>query len=157
MPTRKVNDHQKDTDFYLKGGRQQPQSAFARQYNAFQSSSFSLQRYQLQHSQDNNRSFIERVVHQLFKDPEEEKEFLEDQNLDVVHVDLLLRQDKKIEAAELHLAENRVFEAVDLFIQDGTPSAIGRAIENSILPHWGEPISPPKTCHLCKRNRGRFQ
>ncbi|KAF9523644.1 hypothetical protein CPB83DRAFT_681179 [Crepidotus variabilis] len=75
-------------------------------------------------------------VHQLFENPEEEQEFLEDRSLNLVQVDLLLRHDKKSAAAELHLAENRILEAIDLFLEDGTKESISRAKDCIFCGLW---------------------
>ena len=49
---------------------------------------------------------------------EEEIDYLEDRNLDDAHVDLLIRHEKKFDAAKVHLSEGRVLEAIDLFLDD---------------------------------------
>ncbi|KAF8972584.1 hypothetical protein BDZ97DRAFT_1752471 [Flammula alnicola] len=56
-------------------------------------------------------------AHQLFETVDEEIEYLEDRNLDMAQLDLLLLHGRRMEAAELHLAEGRVLEAIDLFMQ----------------------------------------
>ena len=45
---------------------------------------------------------------------EEEINYLEDRNLDDAHLDLLMLHEKKSDAAEVHLSEGRILEAVDL-------------------------------------------
>jgi hypothetical protein len=59
-----------------------------------------------------------RKAHTLFATVEEEIVYLEDRNLDDAHVDLLIRHEKKSDAAEVHLSEGRVLEAIDLFLDD---------------------------------------
>jgi len=54
----------------------------------------------------------------LFETVEEEIEYLEDRNLDLAHVDLLLLHGRSVEAAELHLGEGRILQAVDIFLSD---------------------------------------
>jgi len=54
----------------------------------------------------------------LFETVEEEIEYLEDRNLDLAHVDLLLLHERSIEAAELHLREGRILQAVDILLKD---------------------------------------
>ena len=49
---------------------------------------------------------------------DEEILYLEDRNLDDAHVDLLIRHEKISDAAEVHLSEGRVLEAIDLFLND---------------------------------------
>ncbi|KAF8885252.1 hypothetical protein CPB84DRAFT_1788531 [Gymnopilus junonius] len=58
-------------------------------------------------------------THQLFSTFEEEIEFLEDCDFDLAQLDLLLLHGRKSEAAGVHLAEGRIIEAIDLFIDDG--------------------------------------
>ena len=59
-----------------------------------------------------------RKAHTLFATVEEEIDYLDDRNLDDAHVDLLIRHEKKSDAAEVHLSEGRVLEAIDLFLDD---------------------------------------
>ena len=59
-----------------------------------------------------------RKAHALFATVEEEIGYLEDRNLDDAHVDLLIRHEKKSDAAEVHLSEGRVLQAIDLFLDD---------------------------------------
>ena len=59
-----------------------------------------------------------RKAHTLFATVEEEIDYLEDRNLDDAHVDLLIRHEKKFDAAKVHLSEGRVLEAIDLFLDD---------------------------------------
>ena len=59
-----------------------------------------------------------RKAHTLFATVEEEIVYLEDRNLDDAHVDLLIRHEKKSDAAKVHLSEGRVLEAIDLFLDD---------------------------------------
>ena len=59
-----------------------------------------------------------RKAHALFATVEEEVGYLEDRNLDDAHVDLLIRHEKKSDAAEVHLSEGRVLQAIDLFLDD---------------------------------------
>ena len=49
---------------------------------------------------------------------EEEIDYLEDRNFDDAHVDLLIRHEKKSDAAKVHLSEGRVLIAIDLFLDD---------------------------------------
>jgi hypothetical protein len=49
---------------------------------------------------------------------EEEISYLEDRNLDDAHLDLLMLHEKKSDAAEVHLSEGRILEAIDLFLDD---------------------------------------
>jgi hypothetical protein len=61
---------------------------------------------------------VPRKAHQLFETVEEEIEYLEDRNLDLAHVDLLLLHGRNMEAAQLHLGEGRILQAVDIFLRD---------------------------------------
>ena len=72
-----------------------------------------------------------RKAHTLFATVEEEIVYLEDRNIDDAHVDLLIRHEKKSDAAEVHLSEGRVLEAIDLFLDDkeNREDSIQRAID----------------------------
>ena len=59
-----------------------------------------------------------RKAHTLFATVEDEIVYLEERNLDDAHVDLLIRHEKKSDAAEVHLSEGRFLEAIDLFLDD---------------------------------------
>ena len=59
-----------------------------------------------------------RKAHTLFATVEDEIVYLEDRDLDDAHVDLLIRHEKKSDAAEVHRSEGRVLEAIDLFLDD---------------------------------------
>ena len=59
-----------------------------------------------------------RKAHTLFATVGEEIVYLEDRNLDDAHVDLLLRHEKKSDAAKVHLSEGRILQAIDLFLDD---------------------------------------
>jgi hypothetical protein len=59
-----------------------------------------------------------RKAHALFDTVEEEIDYLEDRNFDDAHVDLLIRHEKKSDAAKVHLSEGRVLQAIDLFLDD---------------------------------------
>jgi len=65
-----------------------------------------------------NLTLVPRKAHQLFETVEEEIEYLGDRNLDLAHVDLLLLHGRNMEAAELHLGEGRILQAVDIFLRD---------------------------------------
>ena len=62
--------------------------------------------------------FLFRKAHALFTSVEEEIDYLEVLNLDDAHVDLLIRHEKKSDAAEVHLSEGRLLQAFDLFLDD---------------------------------------
>lgn len=54
----------------------------------------------------------------LFSGPEEELEFIRDRDLDIAEVNILVEAGKYREAADLHIRENRVFDAVDVLLKD---------------------------------------
>ncbi|KIJ60092.1 hypothetical protein HYDPIDRAFT_32519 [Hydnomerulius pinastri MD-312] len=58
----------------------------------------------------------------LFPSFEEELEFLEEYDLDFAHASLLESHERYLEAAELHMAENRPLDAIRDFMKDKTSS-----------------------------------
>lgn len=74
-----------------------------------------------------------------------------DRSLDLAQVDLLLLHGRKQEAAELHLAEGRILNAVDIFLdsEDSYPDASQRAISCILAGLWnlfsiGAIMTPPR-------------
>ncbi|KAF8816728.1 hypothetical protein BYT27DRAFT_7237858 [Phlegmacium glaucopus] len=58
------------------------------------------------------------VAHSLFVTVEEEISYLRDRNLNDALLDLLILNERKYEAAEVHLSKGRFLEAIDLFLED---------------------------------------
>jgi hypothetical protein len=54
----------------------------------------------------------------LFSGPDEELEFVRDCDLDIAEVNILEQGGRFREAADLHIRENRVLEAVDMLLRD---------------------------------------
>lgn len=78
-----------------------------------------------------------RQANELFESPEEELEYLEErEHLDVAHVVVLESLGRYLDAAELHLAEGRRFQAIELFLKDGTNSSIRKAAGCIIQCLW---------------------
>lgn len=74
-----------------------------------------------------------------------------DRNLDLAQADLLLVHGRRQEAAELHLAEGRILEAVNIFLdsKDSYPDASERAISCILAGLWnllsiGAILTPPR-------------
>jgi len=65
-----------------------------------------------------NLIVVSRKAHQLFTTVDEEMGYLNDRNLDLAQVDLLLLHGRRVEAAQLHLREGRILQAVDIFLSD---------------------------------------
>ncbi|KAJ6573822.1 hypothetical protein DFH09DRAFT_1361892 [Mycena vulgaris] len=76
---------------------------------------------------------IQEAVQQLFEDPEEALEYLEDRGLNVERATLLESLQKFSDAAEIHLNEGRTSKAIALFIQDRN---IARATECILQGLW---------------------
>ena len=73
----------------------------------------------------------------LFPSPKEELEFLETYNLDFARATLLENHGKYLEAAELHLSENRPLEAIKDFLKEkGSRDAIQKAAKILLEGLW---------------------
>ncbi|KAL0950587.1 hypothetical protein HGRIS_007379 [Hohenbuehelia grisea] len=74
----------------------------------------------------------------LFSSPEEELDYLEDRDLDLARATFLMTLPGKLaEAAEIHLAEGRTLEAIQLFLKDkGNPDSFNKAMESIIQGLW---------------------
>ena len=100
-----------------------------------------------------------RKAHTLFATVEEEIGYLEDRNLDDAQVDLLIRHEKKSDAAKVHLSEGRVLEAIDLFLDDSEnrQDSIQRATDcvlqglRKAMPLGGS-VAGPEITELLKRS-----
>lgn len=77
-------------------------------------------------------------IHCLFSSVDKEIEYLADRNFDLAQADLLLLHGRNQEAAELHLAEGRILEAVDILLasKDSLPDASRRAISCILAGLW---------------------
>jgi hypothetical protein len=69
----------------------------------------------------------------LFSTNEEELEFLEEYDLDVARAEVLESLGRQTEAAELYLAEGRIFDAIRLFLKDDTDQTSLRRGRECIL------------------------
>ncbi|KAF9067282.1 hypothetical protein BDP27DRAFT_1328979 [Rhodocollybia butyracea] len=77
------------------------------------------------------------LVGTLFESLEDQLEYLEDRDMDIARAALLVAHSRTREAAELHLVEGRVLEAIDLFIRDtGSKESEGRAAECILDGFW---------------------
>ena len=72
----------------------------------------------------------------MFDDSEDPVEYLEDRLLSGALGDVLVAAERLDEAAELHWAEGRVIEAIDLFVGCQTVSASRRAAECVLEGLW---------------------
>jgi hypothetical protein len=61
---------------------------------------------------------VRRRARDLFSGPVEELEFVRDRDLDVAEVNILEQAGRYREAADLHIRENRVLDAVDVLLKD---------------------------------------
>ncbi|KDR68695.1 hypothetical protein GALMADRAFT_146049 [Galerina marginata CBS 339.88] len=77
-------------------------------------------------------------AHQLFATVDEEIEYLGDRDLNLAQLDLLLLHGRKTEAANLHLSEGRILEAIDLFIEHNSceEESMKRAKESVFSGLW---------------------
>ncbi|KIJ59804.1 hypothetical protein HYDPIDRAFT_118051 [Hydnomerulius pinastri MD-312] len=71
----------------------------------------------------------------LFPSFEEELEFLEEYDLDFAHALLLESHGRYLEAAELHMAENRHLEAIRDFVKDKTSSDAMKRAAHTLLEY----------------------
>ncbi|KIK71556.1 hypothetical protein GYMLUDRAFT_33762 [Collybiopsis luxurians FD-317 M1] len=73
----------------------------------------------------------------LFDSLDDQLEYLEDRDMDIARAALLVAHGRAREAAELHLAEGRVLEAIDFFIQDAeSEDSTRRAAECILEGFW---------------------
>ncbi|KAG5646925.1 hypothetical protein DXG03_002001 [Asterophora parasitica] len=66
---------------------------------------------------------------ELFSSDEEQLEYLDDLDLDIARAEVLTSLGRFSEAAELHLSEGRVQNAIPLFLKDNTSGSFHRASE----------------------------
>ncbi|KAH9971205.1 hypothetical protein BGW80DRAFT_1322645 [Lactifluus volemus] len=73
----------------------------------------------------------------LFSSPEEELEFVRECDLDIAEVKILVARGQFFEAAELHIRENRLLDAVEVLLKDKTSEeAIRRASQSLLGALW---------------------
>ena len=74
----------------------------------------------------------------MFSDTEEELEFVRDCDLDIAEVNILEEGGRFREAAELHIRENRVLDAVDLLLRDKNSGEATQVATQKLLDAlWG--------------------
>lgn len=74
----------------------------------------------------------------LFSSPEEELEFVRDCDLDIAEVTILVEGGRFREAADLHIRENRVLDAVDVLLKDkNSGEATQMATQKLLDALWG--------------------
>ncbi|KAI0297517.1 hypothetical protein B0F90DRAFT_1819257 [Multifurca ochricompacta] len=69
----------------------------------------------------------------LFSDTEEELEFVRDCDLDIAEVKILVGRSRFIEAADLHIRENRTLDAVEVLLMDKTSKETAQRASESLL------------------------
>jgi hypothetical protein len=70
--------------------------------------------------------------------PEEELEFVRDCDLDIAEVNILEQGGRFREAADLHIRENRVLDAVDMLLRDKNPGDSTQLATQKLLEAlWG--------------------
>lgn len=73
----------------------------------------------------------------LFSDAEEELEFMRDCGLDIAEVHILIQQGQFLEAADLHIRENRMLDAVEVLLKDkDSKEAVQRASQSLLDALW---------------------
>ena len=100
-----------------------------------------------------------RKAHALFATVEEEIGYLEARNLDEALVDLFISRERKSDAAKVHLSEDRVLQAIDLFLDDNEnrQDSIHRATNcvleglRKAMPLGGS-VARPEITELLKRS-----
>ena len=73
----------------------------------------------------------------LFSDAEEELEFVRDCDLDIAEVHILVQRGQFLEAADLHIRENRMLDAVEVLLKDkDSKEAVQRASQSLLDALW---------------------
>ena len=73
----------------------------------------------------------------LFSDAEEELEFMRDCGLDIAEVHILVQRGQFLEAADLHIRENRMLDAVEVLLKDkDSKEAVQRASQSLLDALW---------------------
>ena len=68
---------------------------------------------------------------------EEELEFVRDCDLDIAEVKILVERGRYMEAADLHIRENRMLDAVEVLLKDKrSKEAIHRASQSMLGAFW---------------------
>jgi len=79
-----------------------------------------------------------RKASRLFSDTEEELEFVRDCDLDIAEVNILVERGQFLEAANLHIRENRMLDAVEVLLKDkASKEASLRASQSLLGALWG--------------------
>jgi hypothetical protein len=80
---------------------------------------------------------VSRKASCLFDNAEEELEFVRDCDLDIAEVNILVGRGRFLEAADLHIRENRLLDAVEVLLKDKTSKeAIQRASQSLLGALW---------------------
>ena len=69
----------------------------------------------------------------MFSGPEEELEFVRDRDLDIAEVNILVEAGRYREAADLHIRENRVLDAVDVLLRDNNSAEATQLATQKLL------------------------
>lgn len=69
----------------------------------------------------------------LFSDAEEQLEFARDRDLDIAEVNILVERGQFFEAADLHIRENRMLDAVEVLLKNKTSKEAMRRASQSLL------------------------
>lgn len=78
-----------------------------------------------------------RKASRLFSNTEEELEFVRSWDIDVAEVKILVERGQFLEAANLHIRENRILDAVEVLLKDkGSKEAIRRASQGLLDALW---------------------
>jgi hypothetical protein len=73
----------------------------------------------------------------LFSDADEQLEFARDCDLDIAEVNILVERGQYFEAADLHIRENRILDAVEVLLKNRTSKeAIRRASQSLLDALW---------------------
>ena len=80
---------------------------------------------------------VSRKASRLFSDAEEQLEFARDCDLDIAEVNILVERGQYFEAADLHIRENRMLDAVEVLLKNRTSKeAIRRASQSLLDALW---------------------
>lgn len=69
----------------------------------------------------------------LFSNAEEQLEFVRDCDLDIAEVNILVERGQYFEAADLHIRENRILDAVEVLLKNSTSKEAMRRASQSLL------------------------
>lgn len=77
----------------------------------------------------------------LFSNAEEQLEFARDCDLDIAEVTILVERGQYFEAADLHIRENRMLDAVEVLLKNRTSKEAMRRASQSLLDALWDVIS----------------